>query len=155
MTWLDFGNIRFAKSKMAAILVISGFGDFGNLKEKSIDFHKTWNIGVIWSFYDVFTLWENLLCKIQDGRHLRPPCTLTINVLISQKILGIDFWNLKNDHYGRTVSQKCYKIFLRLISLISLIGDREKFVSTLSQEPIDGLPPNFKFRCNMRISWTD
>jgi len=29
-------------------------------------------------------------------------------VLISLKILGIDFWNLKYDHYGKTVSQKCH-----------------------------------------------
>ena len=43
----------------------------------------------------------------------------------------------------------------RLISLISLIAKWEIFVSTLSQEPMDGLLPNFKYRCNMRFSWTD
>jgi hypothetical protein len=41
MNLLDFGIHRFAKSKMAAILVISGFGDFRNLKKKSIDFRQT------------------------------------------------------------------------------------------------------------------
>jgi len=71
MNWLHFDKTRYAKSKMAAILVIIGLGDLRNLKKKLIDFHQIWNIGVIWSFHDVLTLWENLVYKIQDGRHIR------------------------------------------------------------------------------------
>jgi hypothetical protein len=32
-----------------------------------------------------------------------------------------------------------------------LIGDREKFVTTVSQVPMDGLSPNFTYMCKYEV----
>ena len=69
---------------------------------------------------------------------------------ITHRYLKLEIWWESTN----SVHLTCWILFTP-IRLIRLIAEWEMFVSTLSQEPTDGLLPNFKCRCYMRFSWTD